>query len=57
MTSFLDGFVEWPDNILTIGQFSILVYPSFEIFAQRAASDSHIVPINAVVLEQVVEDL
>lgn len=51
MSGFFDGFVEWPDDILTVGQFSVFVYPSFEILAYRAASNSHIVPINAVVLE------
>ena len=57
MTRFFDGSVKWPDNILTVGQFSILVHPSFKILAYRAASDSHIIPINAIILEQVMQNL
>ena len=57
MASFLDGFLQRTDNILAGGQFTICVCPSLNIFAQCASSDSHVVTINQVVLEQVSKNL
>lgn len=57
MTGLLDGLVQRSDNILISGKCAIFVYPTFKIFAQCATSHSHVVAIDQVVLEQIVEYL
>lgn len=58
MTSFLDGFVEGSDDILLIEvEFAVFVHPPIQVLAEGETSNSHVVTVDQVLLQQEVEDL
>lgn len=57
MPSRLDWFLQWSDDILArYRELPALMHPSFQVLSQRFPGDGKSVPINQLVLQQIVQD-
>jgi hypothetical protein len=57
MSGLLDWLIQRSDNILTLRELAVFVSPTVEVFPKGQAGNSHVVTVNAIVLEQVSQDL
>lgn len=57
MSRFFDRLVQRPDDILAIEiKLAIFVHPSFKVFSKSASGDSHVIPVNHLLLHEEVQD-
>lgn len=58
MSSGFDGFIQRPDNILTVEvELTVLVHPPVEVLAESFAGNREIVAVNEVILQEEMKDL
>ena len=57
MSGRLDWFLQWSDDILTRHrELPALMHPSFQVLSQRLPGDGESVPIDQLILQQIMQD-
>ena len=57
MACGLDRLIQRSDNVLAGREFSVLVCPAFQVFAQSLAGHGHVIAVDKVIFEQVSQNL